>query len=118
MIDPLDDCLPHHIYMSLWTDEELAGIAGIFASSGWSSRTCSWTDYEVELENKAELVIESENPILVHGPIDSATETVPLIREVLDDAGITYTFEAYNDQDEIVVALTEDELNAKDGDHT
>ena len=102
MPDSLNDYLPHHIYMSLWTDKSCADVASLFAAAGWSSRKCSWTDYEVEMRDKAESVIESKNPVLVHGPLDSALEMVPRIRKILDDAGIVYAFEAYDERDEIL----------------
>ena len=41
-------------------------VAGLFAPFGWEVRKCSWTDYEVYCDF-AELVIEGENPILIHG---------------------------------------------------
>jgi hypothetical protein len=110
MLAPHVEYLPHYIYMSLWTEMTRAEIASLFSASCWSSRKCSWTDYEVRSEDNAELVIESENPMLVHGPIDSASEMVPVIRKILDDAGISYSFEAYNERDEIVASLTEEEL--------
>ena len=115
MPESLDDDLPYRIYMSLWTDLTRAEIASVFSASGWSSRKCSWTDYEVELDDKAELVIESENPALVHGPLDTASEVVPAIRKILDDADIPYSFEVYNERDEIVASVTETELKAGGG---
>lgn len=115
MPETLDDYLPHHIYMSLWSDLTRAEIAAVFSSSGWSSRKCSWTDYEVELTDKAALVIESENPVLVHGPLGSVSEMVPEIRKILDDFGIPYSFEAYDERDEIVTSVTKEEYKARGG---
>ena len=116
MSETLDDHLPHHIYMSLWTDLTRAEIAAVFSASGWSTRKCSWTDYEVEWEDRAELVIESEKPVLVHGPLANASEMVPAIRKILDGVHIPYSFEAYDERDEIVTSVTEEELKAQGGD--
>lgn len=115
MPETLDDYLPHHIYMLLWADLTRAEIAAVFSSFGWSSRKCSWTDYEVELTDKAALVIESENPVLVHGPLDTVSEMVPVIRKILDDFGIPYSFDAYDERDEIVTSVTREELKARGG---
>lgn len=108
-----DDPLRHHVYMALWTDRSREDIASLFEKSGWSSRKCTWIDYEVALEDQAELVIESENPILAHGPIASATETTLTIRKILDDAGVAHSFEAHDEQDRIVIEVTQDELNSR-----
>jgi len=114
MTDPQDDELPHQIHMALWTDLSIEDIANEFSDWGWSSTKCSWTEYEVELRNKAELVIESKDPVLVHGPIHSASEMTPRICEILGEAGIAHSFEAYDEKGVMILSVREDELNHDD----
>ena len=108
-----NDELAHHLYMAIWTDMTRSEIADLFAQQGWLSRKCSWTDYEVELSDIAELVIESEKPTLIHGPLSNSSELVLVIRQILDDADLVYTFEAYDEGDRIVSSLTEQQLKAR-----
>ena len=42
-------------------------VAGLYGALGWQVRKCSWVDYEIT-SDWAELVIEAESPILMHGP--------------------------------------------------
>ena len=59
------------------------------------SRRCGWTDYEV-IGPFAELVIEAESPILLHGPVADVQENADHILATLRDAGVAYTAESYD----------------------
>jgi hypothetical protein len=68
------DIIPDHsgdFFAALWTSLSRRRVARLFARLGWSVRKCSWTDYEV-CSPFAELVIEAESPILLHGPVADA----------------------------------------------
>ena len=102
----MDDELPHQFYSSLWTRLSRRKVADLFGRHGWSVRKCSWTDYEV-ITDLAELVIEADHPILVHGSIASVSEVVPVIDAVLSSADIEYTFEGYDEDDNLVLSRLE-----------
>jgi hypothetical protein len=70
-------------------------VARLFARLGWDVRKCTWTDYEVCCPF-AELTIEAESPILLHGPVADVEANADRILAVLRDAGIGYTAENYN----------------------
>lgn len=74
-------------------------IAALFAPPTWSVRKCGWTDYEV-ISTFAELVIEADSPILLHGlaisPSADVEATIDRILALLRAAGIGYTAECYN----------------------
>ena len=59
---------------------------------------CSWTEFEVTTDY-AELVIASESPMLISGGIDRDPESIDKIIAILDDAGIAYEFDAYDEHD-------------------
>jgi hypothetical protein len=60
----------------------------------WSVRECSWTDYEVT-GPFAELVVEAESPILLHGPVTDVEANADRILASLRAAGIAYTAECH-----------------------
>jgi hypothetical protein len=81
-------------FASLHTSLSRRRVAGLFARLGWSVRKCSWTDYEIR-SPFAELVIEAESPILMHGPVAVAEANADRILAPLRDAGVAYTAECY-----------------------
>jgi hypothetical protein len=85
-----------NLFGSLQTALSRERVAGLFASFGWEARKCSWTDYEVVCDF-AELVIESENPILIHGPVADLLANLPRIIEPLARAGVAYSLECYDE---------------------
>jgi hypothetical protein len=69
--------------------------ARLFERLGWRVRKCSWTDYEIR-SPFAELVIEAESPILLHGPVAEVEANVGQILAPLREAGVGYTAECYS----------------------
>ncbi len=85
-----------HLYMALFTSlsrDEVASILGQYRKSGWES-------FESRAENM-ELTIESESPILLHGPIANQG-AIEKILERLRMAGIRYDGESYDENGEPV----------------
>jgi hypothetical protein len=82
-----------NFFSSLHTALTREQVAGLYGALGWRVRKCSWVDYEV-VSDWAELVIEAESPILMHGPADDlparAEELVAPLR-----AGVAFTAECY-----------------------
>ncbi len=102
----MDDDLPYQFYSSLYTRLSRRKVAQLFGDRGWSVRKCAWYDYEV-ISDAAELVIEATGPILLHGPVASLTEVVPQILDTLTEAGIEFSFEAYDENDKMVMSKPE-----------
>lgn len=98
MPHPIDERLPHDIYMTLETPLSCAAVNALFAKRGWSSSMCSWTEYEVT-SSYAELIITPGSPMLISGGIDRDPHSVDLILAILDDAGIAYDFDVYDEHD-------------------
>lgn len=57
-----------NFYYSVQTVLQLEAVARLFAAPVWSVRRCSLTDFEA-VSPFAEVVIESSNPVLVHGVV-------------------------------------------------
>jgi hypothetical protein len=83
------------ICAALHTSLSRRRVAGLFRPLGWCVRKCTWTDYEV-VSPFAELVIESEAPILLHGPVAHVEANADRILAPLRKAGVAYAAECYD----------------------
>lgn len=98
---PTDERLPYDIYMTLDTKLSSSKINSLFVKAGWSSSMCSWTEHEITSDG-SELIIASESPVLISGGVARDSESVDQILSVLDAAGVTYSFEVYDENDSIL----------------
>lgn len=81
-------------FSSLHTTLSRAQVAGLYGALGWHVRKCSWVDYEVICE-WAELVIEAESPILMHGPVTDPVGRAEELVVPLRQASVIFTAECY-----------------------
>lgn len=93
-----------NFYSSLYTALTREEVAGLYGALGWRVRKCSWVDYEV-MCNWAELVIESDGPILMHGPVADLPARAEELVAPLRMAGIEFTAECYGPWPEQKVQL-------------
>jgi hypothetical protein len=91
-----------NFYSSVRTDLRPEAIARLFAPPVWSVRKSSWTDFEV-VSDFAEVVIESSKPVLVHGPVADVTVNSMRVVEPLAAAGLSGTFECYDESGALIV---------------
>jgi hypothetical protein len=84
---------------SLHTTLSRSQVAELYGALGWEVRKCSWVDYEV-ISDWAELVIEAESPILMHGPVADLLSRVEELVAPLRAAGIEFTAECYGPERE------------------
>ena len=68
----------------------------------WKVRKCAKTDFEL-FSDFAELVMESSNPILIHGMVADPLTNWPRIIEPLAAIGLSGSFECYDDNDAIIL---------------
>lgn len=87
-----------NFYSSVQTDLQPEAVAQLYAPPIWRVRKCSRTDFEAVSEF-AEVVIESSSPVLVHGPVADVTVNGPRVIEPLVAAGLSGSFECYDDAD-------------------
>jgi hypothetical protein len=90
-----------NLFGSLQTSLSREQVARLFAPFGWEIRRCGWTDYEVHCDF-AELVIEGENPVLIHGPVADLLANLPRIIEPLAVAGVPFSLECYDANRELI----------------
>lgn len=75
-----------NFYSSLHTHFTQERIAGLFRQAGWEVRKTGWYDFEVTC-SWAELVIEAENPILLHGCVADVETNAERVLTLLREAG-------------------------------
>jgi hypothetical protein len=85
-----------NFFSSLKTGLSRCQVADLYAPLGWRIRKCSWTDYEIEIA-WADLVIEAESPILMHGPVADVLVNADRILAPLRAAGVAYSAECYDE---------------------
>lgn len=83
-----------NFFSSLHTSLTRQEIAELYRPLGWETRKCSWVDYEIGC-TWAELVIEAEAPILMHGAVADVLVNAERILAPLRAAGVAYTAECY-----------------------
>jgi hypothetical protein len=81
-------------FSSLDTTLSRKQVADLYGAIGWRVRKCSHRDYEV-ISDWAELVIEAESPILMHGPVANLPARAEELVAPLREAGIAFTAECY-----------------------
>jgi hypothetical protein len=93
-----------NFFAALDTTLSTRRVARLFAPPTWSVRRCGRADYEVT-SPFAELVVEAESPILLHGPVADLGANVDRILAPLRDAGVAYTAECYGVGGELLAEL-------------
>src|SRR5215210_7136835 len=83
-----------NFYSSLHTGLTREQVARLYGMLGWRVRKCSSTDYEV-FGPWAELVIEAESPILMHGLVADVMARAEELAAPLRAAGVSFTAECY-----------------------
>ena len=88
-----------NFFSSLHTALSREQVARLYGALGWQVRKCSWVDYEV-FSDWAELVIEAESPILMHGPVADLPDRAEELVAPLRAAGVAFTAECYGPEPE------------------
>ena len=84
-----------NFYGSLHTNLSRHQIAQLYRGLGWEVRKCGWAEYEIRC-SFAELVIETESPILIHGTVADVVVNAEVILAPLGQARVSYTAECYD----------------------
>jgi hypothetical protein len=93
-----------NFHSSLYTSLSREEVARLYGELEWSIRKCSWTVYDVAC-SWAELVIEGESPILMHGPVGDVLAHVEELVAPLRASGIRFTAECYGPEPEAKLIL-------------
>lgn len=83
-----------NFFSSLQTSFSREQVAGLYGALGWKVRKCTWVDYEI-ISDWAELIIEADAPILMHGPVADLPARAEELVAPLRAAGISFTAECY-----------------------
>jgi hypothetical protein len=76
-------------------------IARVFEREGWSVGKAAWYDFEVD-SNFAELIIEADAPILIHGCVADVLSNSESILKIISDAGVGFSAECYDDNHQLL----------------
>jgi hypothetical protein len=97
------DLLPDdsNFFATLTTALSKEELTWLYERRGWAVRKCSWFDFEVSCL-WAELVLESDNPILLHGSVTDVVTNAQHILEPIRATNITYTAECYGEDDRLL----------------
>ena len=87
-------------------------VAELYEAAGWSVRKCAVDDYEIQC-SWAELVIDGDMPIVLHGPVGNIVANAKRILQPLREAGVVYTAECYGEDRTLLEQFT---WSADDGD--
>ncbi|WP_417384554.1 hypothetical protein [Gimesia sp.] len=68
-------------------------------------RKCTWTDYEID-SDYAELIIEGDETILMHGAIADFDSNASSVVAILEENGIGYSIEHYDQAGNLLKILT------------
>jgi hypothetical protein len=83
-----------NFYSALDTTLSREQVAELYGDLAWRVRKCSWVDYVV-ISDWAELVIEAERPILMHGPVAELPARAEELAAPLRAIGVSFTAECY-----------------------
>jgi hypothetical protein len=98
------DDLRHSLHATLVTTRSRQEIARLFAEQGLSARKCGWDEYEVRRAD-ADLVIEADDPILLHGAVADARRDAAAIAAILCAAEILFAIETYDEGGTMILSL-------------
>jgi hypothetical protein len=70
-------------------------VAQLYRARGWGVRKCAWYDYEITCP-WAELTIEAQSPIFIHGSVADVLERADELLAPLQAASVDYVAECYD----------------------
>ncbi len=91
-----------NFYCSVHTQRGPKELAGLFAPPDWRVRKCSWKDYEAQ-SDFAEIVIETTDPVLIHGAVANVEVNCLRIVELLAAAGLSGKFECCDESGSLML---------------
>jgi hypothetical protein len=98
------DAIPDasNFFAALHRPASKAGVGSLFRSAGWKRiQPDDWPHLEVRCPF-AELVIESDSPVLLHGPVDPGDGNPDKIVAILKRAGLPFTAELYAEDHSLI----------------
>ena len=93
-----------NFHSSLRTALSNEQVADLYGALGWRIRRCGWSEYEVS-GPWAQLIIEADAPILMHGFLVDVLVHVDELLSPLGGAGVAFTAECYGPAGELLREL-------------
>jgi hypothetical protein len=94
-----------NFYAALDTRLSKQRVAELFRPLATTIRKCAWDEFEI-LCPWAEVILEDEAPILLHGLVADVFSNAERLLAALREAGVSYSVECYNDGGELLREYT------------
>jgi hypothetical protein len=93
-----------NIHCALHTTLSRQQVADLLRPLGGTIRKCAWDELELRCP-WAELIIESESPVLLHGSVADLLTNADRLLSPMREAGVAYTAECHDEDGELVREL-------------
>ncbi len=90
-----------NFHCALRTNLSRQQVAELFRPLATTIRKCAWDEYEVHCP-WAELIVEAESPVLLHGAVADVLANAARLLAPLQEAGVVYTAECYDEDGELL----------------
>jgi hypothetical protein len=84
-----------HLYTCIWRGLNRRQVARLYRRLGWDVRKSGWAEYEMTCPF-AELEVQAESPVLLHGVVAGGIANVERVLAPLREAGAEFTGECYD----------------------
>ena len=83
-------------------------VKEVLEKNGWTSRNCSWTDYELT-NNWSELVLEGDDgEPLLNGAVVYVDKSIEILDEIFKTLGGYFAYEFYDDNKNLLLEKRND----------
>jgi hypothetical protein len=82
------------LYVAIGCGLSRRRVARLYQRLGWDVRKSGWAEYELR-SPIAELELQAQSPVLLHGTVAGDLETVERVLAPLREAGAVFTGECY-----------------------
>jgi len=90
-----------NFYSSLQAPISKQRIAELYRPLAMEVRKCGWNEFEISC-NWAELVLEADSPVLMHGIVADVAENAEKLLAPLKYAAIAYKAECYGEDGDLI----------------
>jgi len=95
-----------NLYATLHGSLTAPQVVELFVASGWSTRKSGRDSHELR-SNQGELVLEAQDPLLLHGALTNVLENAPRVADVLRQADIKFALECYGPNGELLAEISQ-----------
>jgi hypothetical protein len=99
-----------NFFSTIHTTNSKEIIAALYRTEGWGVRNDGWADFELETDF-AELSLEADNPILMHGLVADILQNIGRVLKPLIAAGESFSAECYDENRNLIFEIKSPEAS-------